>query len=63
LEITRMFASGADSAAALARSRTIEALVLKRSSRVMPGLRGTPAGIRTISAPLRAAARPLGVGS
>ena len=32
-------------------------------SRVMPGLRGTPAGMRTISAPLRAAARPEGVAS
>jgi len=29
----------------------------------MPGLRGTPAGISTISAPLSAAANPLGVGS
>lgn len=58
-----MFAFGADSAAAFARSRTIDALVLKRSSRVIPGLRGTPAGIKTISASLRAAARPDGVGS
>ena len=31
LEITRMLASGAEEATALARSRTIEALVLKRS--------------------------------
>ena len=31
LEMTRMLASGAESATALARSRTIEALVLKRS--------------------------------
>lgn len=31
LEITRTLASGEASAAALARSRTIEALVLKRS--------------------------------
>ena len=62
-EMTRMLASGADSAAAFARSRTMLALVLKRSSRVMPGLRGTPAGMRTISAPLRAEARPEGVGS
>lgn len=76
----KMLASGAWSAAALAKSRTMEALVLKRSgclrqsrkaphegqflpSRVMPGLRGTPAGMRTISAPLRASARPDGVGS
>ena len=49
---------GACSATPFARSRTIEAFVLKRSSRVIPGLRGTPAGIRTMSAPLRAAARP-----
>jgi hypothetical protein len=34
-------------AAAVARSRTIEALVLNKSSRVIPGLRGTPAGITT----------------
>jgi len=33
LEMTRTLASGAASAAALARSRTIEALVLKRSAR------------------------------
>ena len=63
LEMMRMLASGACSAAALARSRTMEALVLKRSSRVMPGLRGTPAGMTTISAPLRASARPEGVAS
>ena len=31
LEMTRMLASGEDFATALARSRTIEALVLKRS--------------------------------
>ena len=36
----------------LQRFATIEALVLNRSSRVMPGLRGTPAGMTTISAPL-----------
>ena len=58
LEMTRTLALGEASAAALARSRTMEALVLKRSSRVMPGLRGTPAGMRTISAPLRASFRP-----
>jgi hypothetical protein len=33
------------------------ALVLKRSSRVMPGLRGTPAGTTITSQPLRAASR------
>ena len=32
-------------------------------SRVMPGLRGTPAGIRTISLPERHSARADGVGS
>ena len=32
LEMTRMLASGEDSAAALARSRTMEALVLNRSN-------------------------------
>jgi hypothetical protein len=32
-------------------------------SRVMPGLRGTPAGMTTISAPLSASARPEGVAS
>ena len=36
----------------------MEALVLKRSSLVIPGLRGTPAGITTTSAPVRASARP-----
>lgn len=79
-EMIRMLASGECSAAALARSRTIEALVLNRSaplvscatsccrlqclpSRVMPGLRGTPAGMMTISESLRASARPVGVAS
>lgn len=33
-------------------------LTLKRSSRVMPGLRGMPAGMRMISAPSRAFSRP-----
>jgi hypothetical protein len=78
LEMTRMLALGQCSATDLARSRTMEALVLNRSwklvslvfcdhlfashihvpSRVMPGLRGTPAGMRTISAPVRAALMP-----
>jgi hypothetical protein len=81
-EMTRRFASGAASAAALAKSRTIEALVLNRSvlhmsllllsksavfpsipSRVMPGFRGTPAGMRTTSAPVKASLSPDGVGS
>jgi hypothetical protein len=38
-------------------------LLLCVPSRVMPGLRGTPAGMTTISAPLRASARPEGVAS
>lgn len=73
--MTRILASAALSAHAFARSRTIDALVLKRSihisfgrlqpiraiyspSRVMPGFRGTPAGMMTTSAPLSASARP-----
>lgn len=36
---------------ATAKSRTIPAFVLNKSSRVMPGLRGTPAGMTTTSAP------------
>lgn len=50
LEIMPMRAFGHAMEQALAKSRTIEALVLKRSSRVMPGLRGTPAGMMTTSA-------------
>ena len=46
-------ALGQTSAQATAKSRTIEALMLKRSSRVMPGLRGTPAGMMTTSQPSR----------
>jgi hypothetical protein len=46
-------ALGQTSAQATAKSRTIEALILKRSSRVMPGLRGTPAGMMTTSQPSR----------
>jgi len=41
-------------AIAVARPLTIPALILKRSSRVIPGLRGTPAGTTTISQPIRA---------
>eukprot|EP00966_Prymnesium_polylepis_P310791 7180737-Prymnesium_polylepis.1 len=37
----------------------MEAFVLNRSSRVMPGLRGTPAGMTTTSQPVRAASRPV----
>merc|ERR1719500_2005953 len=48
-------ALGQTLAAAAAMVATMEALVLNRSSLVMPGLRGTPAGITTISAPTRLA--------
>lgn len=44
------------SAAAFAKPWTIDALVPNRSSRVMPGLRGTPAGMTMMSAPSMAAA-------
>lgn len=53
-----MCALGETLAAAFAKSRTIEAFVLKRSSLVMPGLRGTPAGITMISAPSKAFSSP-----
>jgi len=55
LEMTRSIAAGACVATAAVRSRTMPALTLKRSSRVIPGFRGTPAGIRTTSAPWSAA--------
>lgn len=48
LEMMRRIAFGQIFAHASTRLATIEALVLKRSSRVMPGLRGTPAGIKTM---------------
>lgn len=38
-------------AQASAKVATMDAFVLNRSSRVMPGLRGTPAGMTTTSAP------------
>lgn len=38
LEMTRMYAEGQCSTQPLIRSRTMPALILKRSSRVMPGL-------------------------
>ncbi len=53
LEMIPIKALGQTSAQATAKSRTIEALMLKRSSRVMPGLRGTPAGMMTTSQPSR----------
>jgi len=39
---------------ALASFSTMPALILNRSSRVIPGFRGTPAGMRTMFAPLSA---------
>lgn len=51
-----MMASGQLAATPSHSVFTMPALMLKRSSRVMPGLRGTPAGITTSSAPLSAPA-------
>ena len=50
-EMTRMLASGADSAAALARSRTMEALVLNRSalSSARQGMGGGSNPSRTVT--------------
>merc|ERR1719384_997290 len=55
LEMMANMALGQTLAAAVQMSATMLALVLNRSSLVMPGLRGTPAGITTISAPTRLA--------
>mmetsp|Transcript_8810 Transcript_8810/g.21281 ORF Transcript_8810/g.21281 Transcript_8810/m.21281 type:complete len:215 (-) Transcript_8810:285-929(-) len=52
-EMTPIRASGQWSATPCTRVRTIPALMLKRSSRVMPGLRGTPAGMITRSQPFK----------
>lgn len=38
----------------LSVSRRVTSITLKRSSRVMPGFRGTPAGMMTTSAPFKA---------
>jgi hypothetical protein len=46
-EMMHIRAVGQNLAQAFAKSRTIEAFVLKRSSRVIPGFLGTPAGITT----------------
>mmetsp|Transcript_16189 Transcript_16189/g.29160 ORF Transcript_16189/g.29160 Transcript_16189/m.29160 type:complete len:296 (-) Transcript_16189:433-1320(-) len=54
LEMMATQAVGQCTAMASQRPWTIPALMLKRSSRVMPGLRGTPAGITTRSTPERA---------
>ncbi|EPY32646.1 malate dehydrogenase [Strigomonas culicis] len=56
LLMTPMIALGEFLPTALARVCTMFALVLKRSSRVMPGLRGTPAGMSTRSTPVTASA-------
>ena len=53
LEMMLMSASGQCSAIPSTRLLTMPALMLKRSSRVMPGLRGTPAGMMTRSQPVR----------
>lgn len=58
LEIMAMTASGQNLAHPSTRVCTMEALVLKRSSRVMPGLRGTPAGMTTTSAPVSVSSNP-----
>jgi hypothetical protein len=42
----------------VARVLTIPALMLKRSSRVIPGLRGIPAGMTTTEQPVRASLSP-----
>lgn len=49
--MTAIMALGHFVAMTVTMSLIIPALTLKRSSRVMPGLRGTPAGITTSSAP------------
>lgn len=50
-EMIQTSASGHVWAIAVVKSATMVAFTLKRSSRVMPGLRGTPAGITTTSQP------------
>mmetsp|Transcript_35815 Transcript_35815/g.41783 ORF Transcript_35815/g.41783 Transcript_35815/m.41783 type:complete len:246 (-) Transcript_35815:247-984(-) len=55
-EMIPIIAFGHVRAHSSARLFTIDAFVLNRSSRVMPGLRGTPAGMITMSAPARALA-------
>mmetsp|Transcript_8794 Transcript_8794/g.12798 ORF Transcript_8794/g.12798 Transcript_8794/m.12798 type:complete len:80 (+) Transcript_8794:1548-1787(+) len=57
-EMMAMMALGQWVAQPSTSALTIEALMLKRSSRVIPGLRGTPAGITTRSDPLRHVAKP-----
>mmetsp|Transcript_23796 Transcript_23796/g.67295 ORF Transcript_23796/g.67295 Transcript_23796/m.67295 type:complete len:203 (+) Transcript_23796:464-1072(+) len=59
LEMIAIMASGQYSAHPSTNVWTMLALVLNRSSRVIPGLRGTPAGMTTTSAPSKAEARPV----
>lgn len=46
-------ALGQTLAIAAAKSLTMEAFVLNKSSRVIPGFLGTPAGMMTTSAPFK----------
>ncbi|ANB15276.1 hypothetical protein AWJ20_2902 [Sugiyamaella lignohabitans] len=62
LEIIRTKALGAYLATPSMMSRTMPALILKRSSLVIPGLRGIPAGMTTMSAPVKAPLRPSSLG-
>ena len=55
LEMIATSARGQYRATPCASVATIPALMLNKSSRVMPGLRGTPAGITTSAAPASAA--------
>ena len=53
-----IIASGQYSAHPSTNVCTILAFVLNKSSRVMPGFRGTPAGITTTSAPVNVSSNP-----
>ena len=57
-ETTPINALGQQSAIPLANYLQIDALILKRSSLVIPGLRGTPAGMITADAPVKACFKP-----
>jgi hypothetical protein len=61
-EITMIMALGQCVVHPSVRVFTIEALMLRRLSRVIPGFRGTPAGITTESAPLSHFSKPLSSG-
>mmetsp|Transcript_1751 Transcript_1751/g.3175 ORF Transcript_1751/g.3175 Transcript_1751/m.3175 type:complete len:204 (-) Transcript_1751:225-836(-) len=58
LLMTAIMASGQNSAHPSTRVFTILAFVLNKSSLVIPGLRGTPAGMTTTSAPVKASFKP-----